>query len=297
MKATKLKRVVLKEEFVAITESLEGALILAQMCYWSERIYDIDQFLEEECREYAESNSLKHHGWIRKSAKQLAEDMNWAMCGRTIQRHFEHLVNLKFLDKRTNPNPAYKFDRSYQYRVNFCEIQKALKSKGYRLSGYKVTECFDTQDCETQPIAKSDECIGQIVQSSGQNDQSNGQNDQTIIETNNINHNRDNKENHPTGFPQGGKTDSVGKKTKFSKDTRTTEEFVEYLKETYDWVDVDRELKKIDAWLEKPVNKGKRHKTRRFVEAWIARSEKPMEKETYKGNALGIYTGPHRSCL
>ena len=57
MKVKKLKRVILKEEFVAITNSLEGALILAQMCYWSERVYDIDKFLEEECMAYAEETT------------------------------------------------------------------------------------------------------------------------------------------------------------------------------------------------------------------------------------------------
>lgn len=86
-------------------------------------------------------------------------------------------------------------------------------------------------------------------------------------------------------------------KSKKHKDTRTTEEFVEYLKITYDWVDVDIELKRIDAWLARPANRG-RNKTRRFVENWISRQEKPMQKETYKpGNMLGIYEGPHRSCL
>jgi len=103
-------------------------------------------------------------------------------------------------------------------------------------------------------------------------------------------------ENHHGDLPQLVKADlkSVGK-TNYS---RTNEEFVQYLKETFDWVDVDHELKQIDKWLESPKNKHKRQKNRKFVENWMSRVEKPMEKEPYKlGNCLGIYEGPHRSCL
>lgn len=173
MKVKKLKRVILKEEFVAITNSLEGALILAQMCYWSERVYDIDKFLEEECMAYAEENNLKHHGWIRKSAKQLSEEMHGAMTARTVQRHIQGLVDLKFLDQRTNPIPKYKFDHTLQYRVNFCNIQKALKNNGYVLSDYRVTECFDMRDFST---GQNDQSESQVVDTIGNRDQ-------TIIES------------------------------------------------------------------------------------------------------------------
>lgn len=105
-----------------------------------------------------------------------------------------------------------------------------------------------------------------------------------------------NAENPNTAFPESGKPATTKyynkeQRTKERKDTRTTEEFVEYLKTTYDWVDVDIELKKIDAWL---VSHPDRKKTRRFVEKWIARSEKPMPKQ--QPNALGITKG-YRPCL
>lgn len=79
------------------------------------------------------------------------------------------------------------------------------------------------------------------------------------------------------------------------KDTRTTEEFIEDLRRIYDYIDIDTELKRIDAWL---LTHPDRKKTRRFVTNWLNRIEKPMEKQSYvPGNMLGIYTGPHRSCL
>jgi hypothetical protein len=106
-----------------------------------------------------------------------------------------------------------------------------------------------------------------------------------------------NAENPDSGKTATTKNYKNEQRTKETKDTRTTEEFVEYLKKTYDWVDIDIELKRIDAWLARPANRG-RNKTRRFVENWISRQEKPMQKETYKpGNMLGIYQGSYRSCL
>lgn len=101
------------------------------------------------------------------------------------------------------------------------------------------------------------------------------------------------RENPTTENPDSGKSATTKnynneKRTKENKDTRTTEEFVEYLKKTYDWINIDIELKRIDAWLAKPAN-ASRKKTRAFVEKWIARSEKPMEKQPYvPGSMLGI---------
>lgn len=78
----------------------------------------------------------------------------------------------------------------------------------------------------------------------------------------------------------------VNKPKRQVKDTRTTEEFVEDLKKTYDWVNVDIELKKMDGWLSTRPN---RNKTRRFVIEWLNRIEKPMEKQSYvPGTMLGI---------
>jgi hypothetical protein len=102
---------------------------------------------------------------------------------------------------------------------------------------------------------------------------------------------------HHSALPLGGKTDNLKSITK-PKDAQTTEEFVQYLKQTYYWVDVDNELKRIDSWLDSPKNKSKQEKTKKFIEGWMSRIEKPLEKEAYKpGNALGIYEGPYRSCL
>lgn len=133
-------------------------------------------------------------------------------------------------------------------------------------------------------------------------------------------------ENHPPALPQGGSTrvwlnrtqipitdnkipntnkemqetvsahqallashGEVNKPKRTSKDTRTTEEFVADLKKIYDYIDIDIELKKIDAWL---LTHPDRKKTRRFVTNWLNRVEKPMEKQSYvPGSMLGINEG------
>lgn len=93
-------------------------------------------------------------------------------------------------------------------------------------------------------------------------------------------------ENSESGKSVATKYYNNKKRTKETKDTRTTEEFVEYLKKTYDWVNVDIELKKIDAWI---ATHPDRKKTRRFVTNWLNRVEKPMEKQSYvPGTMLGI---------
>jgi hypothetical protein len=80
------------------------------------------------------------------------------------------------------------------------------------------------------------------------------------------------------------------KRTKETKDTRTTEEFVAELKKIYDYIDIDVELKRIDAWL---LTHQDRKKTRRFVTNWLNRIEKPMPKQK---STLGITEG-YRPCL
>jgi len=100
-----------------------------------------------------------------------------------------------------------------------------------------------------------------------------------------------NTENPDTEISESGKSVATKyynnkKRTKETKDTRTTEEFVEYLKKTYDWINIDIELKRIDAWI---ATHPDRKKTRRFVTNWMNRIEKPMEKQPYvPGSMLGI---------
>ena len=105
MKPKKLGRMVLKEELFAITGCLEEAMILNQMCYWSERMKDIDKFLEEEYTMLVDHVPVLSHGWIYKSASELVEEMFGAISEKTMNRVLDRLVKKNFLRRRMNPNP------------------------------------------------------------------------------------------------------------------------------------------------------------------------------------------------
>jgi len=63
---------------------------------------------------------------------------------------------------------------------------------------------------------------------------------------------------------------SINKK---KRNILSDDEFLTSLKEKFTWVDFEKEMAKIDAWL--LANPG-RQKTRRFIVKWISKVEKPM---------------------
>ena len=56
IKARKLKRTVIKEEFVAVTSGFLPALILKKCVFWSERLKDFDDFIAGENERRKQSN-------------------------------------------------------------------------------------------------------------------------------------------------------------------------------------------------------------------------------------------------
>ena len=131
----KLKRAVIKEELVALTNDYLKALILNQFIYWSERVRDFDEFVEEEMQ-IAERNSddvdiEKRNGWIYKSCEHLSEEL---MVGKSIQsmrRYIGWLVEGGLIEERNSPK--YGWDRTKQYRLNFVRLNQELEKKGYSL--------------------------------------------------------------------------------------------------------------------------------------------------------------------
>jgi DNA-binding MarR family transcriptional regulator len=141
----KLKRVVIKEELVALTGDFKKAIILNQFLYWSERIKDVDKFLIEErkrmedhgieIREEDVVNDLQN-GWIYKKAEELSEETMLGLSKSNMGKHIDFLVENGWLDKRRNPK--YQWDKTYQYRVNIVKIQMDLQKLGYSLEGYPL---------------------------------------------------------------------------------------------------------------------------------------------------------------
>lgn len=165
MNITKLKRAIIKEEYIAITGDMLESVILNQFIYWSERVWDFDKFIKEEnerqeryCRpSQGEEPTMQPllHGWIYKKAAELKDEIMSTDSEKTINRKLSSLVEKGFLDRRNNPK--IKYDRTYQYRVNFENIIKALLEKGYILQDYKVDLKFIVEALKTDK-GQNDDC-------------------------------------------------------------------------------------------------------------------------------------------
>ena len=60
-----LKRIIIKEELVAITGDFIKAVILQQLLYWTDRMKDIDKYLEQE------NKRLTNHGYPETDCSSL----------------------------------------------------------------------------------------------------------------------------------------------------------------------------------------------------------------------------------
>ena len=144
----KLRRAVLKEELVALTGNPRDAMLLNQLIYWSERIYDFDVFISEEIKrseaEGVELNIEPSNGWFYKNIDELVEELMGIVARDKIMGVLNDFIDAGYISKRKNPN--YKWDRTNQYRVNIAFIQQCLLEIGYALEGYR----FDVSDLKSK---------------------------------------------------------------------------------------------------------------------------------------------------
>jgi DNA-binding transcriptional ArsR family regulator len=134
----KLKRAVIKEEFVAITGNFIDAVILNQFIYWSERVKDFDEYIKQEndrAKKCGQNPQDLTGGWIYKTADDLSSETMLGLSASNMRLHIKALEKAGFISERTNPK--YKWDRTKQYRVNLNEIVVALTEMGYTLDGYQ----------------------------------------------------------------------------------------------------------------------------------------------------------------
>ncbi|NOU79783.1 hypothetical protein GC101_12955 [Paenibacillus sp. LMG 31459] len=135
----KLKRVVIKEELVALTGDYVSALILNQFVYWSERVKDADKLIQEETERMSLNGVLPNlkfdHGWFYKKAEELSTELMLNSSDQTIRRKIKSLIDHGWIYERRNPN--YSWDKTFQYRVDLIQIMTDLSAKGYHLEGYE----------------------------------------------------------------------------------------------------------------------------------------------------------------
>lgn len=152
MTDVKIKKAVIREDLLSITNDYRKAIILNQFIYWSERVSDADKFIKKE-NEIAKNNGEEErelfYGWIYKTAEELADEVMLGLSASQIRRYISDLVDMGYISKRNNPK--YKRDRTLQYRVNLVNIAKDLKKNGYPLSDYRIeipeNEKFNAHEC------------------------------------------------------------------------------------------------------------------------------------------------------
>lgn len=134
----KLKRAVIKEEFIAITGNFIDAVILNQFIYWSERVKDFDEYIKQEndrSKKCGQNPQDLTGGWIYKTAEDMSSETMLGLSASNMRLHIKALEKAGFISERTNPK--YKWDRTKQYRVNLNEIFASLAEQGYTLDGYQ----------------------------------------------------------------------------------------------------------------------------------------------------------------
>lgn len=139
-RAYRLKRSIVREEIYALTLDALAARILDQFLYWSDRVDDYDQFLEEESRRATRSGepitANFAYGWIYKKAAELIDEIMADEGENTIRRRLQWMVSMGWLDERTNPK--HTWDKTLQYRVNTIAIIEDLKILGLHLADYNL---------------------------------------------------------------------------------------------------------------------------------------------------------------
>lgn len=127
----RLRTIPLREELIMLTGHFVKAIALGQMIYWTERMYDFDEFIEEEqirAGKKDDSGCKKSHGWIYKSGAALAEETLLGYTPTYMRRVLKELVDEGLLEERANPDNHR--DRTMQYRPDYVEIQKRLRDMG-----------------------------------------------------------------------------------------------------------------------------------------------------------------------
>lgn len=152
-----LKRVVIKEELVAITGDYLKAIILQQFLYWTDRMKDIDRYLEQENKRLSEHGfkevDIFTNGWIYKTAEELSNETMLNLSIPTMRKHIKALICKGYLSERKNPK--YRWDNTTQYRVDLNKVSRDLQDNGYHLEGYRhfgVKREKSPANAENQPL-------------------------------------------------------------------------------------------------------------------------------------------------
>ena len=154
----KMKKAVLREDMMALTQDVTQALVIGQMLYWTKTLDKVNDWLFEENKRLAEAELPQYeynYGWIYKSAREMREDLMNAFSEDAIQRAFSALVTKGVLMKRHNP--LVRYDRKLHYRVDILLLRRLLKDRGYEMTDFQLL----TIPQEAESIPQGAVCITQ----------------------------------------------------------------------------------------------------------------------------------------
>lgn len=184
-----LKRVVIKEELVALTGDITKSIVLNQLIYWSERVRDVSAYKKQEnARRLAmmgyefdfDKDLLTdlQYGWIYKSAQEMADEIMMSGSRVMVSRIFKEFEKNGWVISRRNPKN--KMDKTKQYRVDIVQIQKDLYELGYNLEGYPLYEPANkTEEIDSDNTIDFENSNENVQPHNVQNEQSNVHSEQS----------------------------------------------------------------------------------------------------------------------
>ena len=196
-----LQRLVIKEEFYALTGNHFSAALLNNMIFWQGIVdkgdkklqYRIEQLEKQDIKDkekkIASLENKKRHGWFYKTNEEwLLEVMNWSSIS-TIHRRIKDFAKEGWVSTGNNPDPKKKWDRTTWYKVNLDKIAADLHELGYALEGYTLYQPTDENAGESAPqsIFHSEKSISHDEKSILHSEKSILHSERTIPES--INHN------------------------------------------------------------------------------------------------------------
>lgn len=187
-----LKRVVIKEELVALTGDITKSIVLNQLIYWSERVRDVSAYKKQEnARRLAmmgyefdfdkELLTDLQYGWIYKSAQEMADEIMMSGSRVMVSRIFKEFEKNGWVISRRNPKN--KMDKTKQYRVDIVQIQKDLYELGYNLEGYPLYEpAKKSEETDSDNTINYENSSENVQQRNVQNEQSNVHSEQSKVQ-------------------------------------------------------------------------------------------------------------------
>jgi hypothetical protein len=154
-----------REEFYKLTSDFFEALVLNQFNFYQLATRDIDEFIEQE-----NARSRVHdirdgyidpcNGWFWKSAEQLCEELMRPFKRTKAQEVIQSLIDRGWVMVRENP--AKKWDRIKQYRLDLVKIVRDLQDLNLQIPIWDPRTITDTRKCiavERLSITATRQCI------------------------------------------------------------------------------------------------------------------------------------------